>query len=171
MNNISMKSMIPNLLTAGNLWLGILAIISSFKGNFKAASIYIIIAAFFDGLDGKAARKLNVSSEFGKQLDSLCDLVSFGVAPGILAYAIGLEEFGILGIIISLIYITAGAFRLARFNVLNITTHFIGVPITIAGGLMALFMLFGNNLSPYFLIAITGALSYLMVSNIKTPKF
>lgn len=171
MKKIGLKAMIPNLLTAGNLWLGILAIISAFKGDFKVASIYIIIAAFLDGLDGKAARKLNVSSEFGKQLDSLCDLVSFGVAPGILAYAVALQDYAVIGIIISLIYITAGAFRLARFNVLNITTHFIGIPITIAGGLMALFIYFGINLPPYFLVIITLSLSYFMVSNIKTPKF
>lgn len=170
MNKIGLKSMVPNFLTAGNLWLGVLAIISSLEGDFKMASIYIIIAAFLDGLDGKAARKLNVASEFGKQLDSLCDLVSFGVAPGILAYAMALHEFSIIGIAVSLIYITAGAFRLARFNVLNISTHFIGVPITVAGGLMALYLLFSSSFSAYLVLIITLGLAYLMVSNLKTPK-
>jgi len=170
MNNISIKAMIPNLLTAGNLWLGILAIISALEGNFKNACIFVIVAAFLDGLDGKAARKLDVASEFGKELDSLCDLVSFGVAPSILAYTFFLHELEIIGMIISISYITAGAFRLARFNVLNITTHFIGVPITIAGGFLALVMLLGSNLSTIIIAVLTILLSYLMVSNIKTPK-
>lgn len=171
MKNISIKAMIPNMLTAGNLWLGVLAIISALDGDFKKACIYVIVAAFLDGLDGKAARKLNVSSEFGKELDSLCDMVSFGAAPGILAYTIFLNELGTAGLIISILFITAGAFRLARFNVLNITTHFIGVPITIAGGFLALVMLMGSSLSPLIIAALTLVLSYLMVSNIKTPKF
>jgi CDP-diacylglycerol--serine O-phosphatidyltransferase len=112
MKNISIKAMIPNMLTAGNLWLGVLAIISALDGDFKKACIYVIVAAFLDGLDGKAARKLNVSSEFGKELDSLCDMVSFGAAPGILAYTIFLNELGTAGLIISILLLLPEPFVL-----------------------------------------------------------
>ena len=165
------KYMIPNALTAANLWLGVFAIINTLGGNYKLASILIVIAAVLDGLDGKAARKLDATSEFGKQLDSLCDLISFGVAPAILAYSFSLESFRIIGIVITAIYITAGAFRLARFNVMNVTTHFIGIPITIAGALLAIVIYFGTNLSPFIIAGLTLLLSFLMISNIKTPKF
>lgn len=171
MKKITLKMMIPNMLTAGNLWLGIFAIISAFEGNLRESCLFIIVAAFLDGLDGKAARKLNVASEFGKELDSLSDLISFGMAPAILAYSFGLKSLGIVGLLAVLAYVTAGAFRLARFNVLNITTHFLGIPITIAGGLMALIMLIGSSLPALAILIITLTLSWLMVSNIVFPKF
>ena len=82
-----MKSLIPNMLTSLNLVLGMGSIISTFQGNFYQAAILIVLAMVADGLDGRVARFFNSSSDFGKELDSLCDLVSFGVAPAILAYA------------------------------------------------------------------------------------
>ena len=164
-------TMIPNALTAANLWLGVFAIINTIGGNFTLAAIYILVAAVLDGLDGKAARKLDATSEFGKQLDSLCDLVSFGVAPAILVYTLALEPFRIPAIVLTAVYITAGAFRLARFNILNVTTHFIGIPITIAGAILAVLVLFGSDLSPLIFGGVTLLLSVLMVSNLNTPKF
>ena len=80
------KSLIPNMLTSSNLVFGMCSIISTFNGNLFMGSVFILIALVADGLDGRAARFFGVSSEMGKEMDSLCDLVSFGAAPGILAY-------------------------------------------------------------------------------------
>lgn len=170
MKKITIKMMIPNMLTAGNLWLGFLAIISAFEGNIRASCLFILVAAFLDGLDGKAARKLNVASEFGKELDSLSDLISFGAAPAILAYSHGLKDMGFLGLLAVILYVTAGAFRLARFNVLNISTHFLGIPITIAGAFLAFVILFGSALPITVILIVTLLLAWLMISNFVIPK-
>lgn len=107
------------------------------------ASGLIILSVLMDSMDGKVARKLSVSTDFGRELDSLCDVVSFGVAPAILTYKVLLEgHMGFWGVLLAAAFALCGAVRLARFNVLNITTHFVGVPITFAGGLMALLVLF-----------------------------
>ena len=112
-----MRSFIPNLLTVSNLIFGVFAIVATFHGLFLQAGIWIVVAMVADGLDGRAARYFKVSSEFGKELDSLCDLVSFGVAPAILAYIFLLNEYGLAGAVVAAAFATCGALRLARFNV------------------------------------------------------
>lgn len=163
--------MIPSIFTLSNLVFGYLAIIWTFDGSYAQAAGLILLAAFMDSLDGKVARKLCVSSDFGKELDSLSDLVSFGVAPSLLTYRAFLEgQLGTFGLVIAVTFALSGAVRLARFNVLNISTHFVGVPITFAGGFMALLMLFYQSV-PWFVYAGSMVvLSYLMVSTFKVPK-
>ena len=112
-----MKKQIPNALTASNLVFGMLSIISTYNAEYFLAAVFIIIAMIADGLDGRAARYFKVSSEFGKELDSLCDLVSFGVAPAFLAYAYSLHDLGYVGMAGAVFFATCGALRLARFNV------------------------------------------------------
>jgi CDP-diacylglycerol--serine O-phosphatidyltransferase len=148
-----------------------MALVYTLNGRFTLAAAAILLATVLDRMDGDLARRLGVSSEFGKELDSLADLVSFGVAPAILAYASVLDEtLGIAGLIIALTFITCGAIRLARFNVLNITDHFVGVPITVAGGLMAIAILLVNYL-PFWVVALfMVSLSGLMVCNLKVKK-
>jgi len=108
----------------------------------------------------------------GKQLDSLCDLVSFGVAPAILIYAQLLYELPLLiGVAATLVYIMCGAFRLARFNVLNISDYFIGLPITMAGFLMALLSMLGSNMNEYPALLLVLFLSFMMVSKVQIPKY
>ena len=163
--------MIPSVFTLGNLLFGFLAIIWTMNGDYYVAAGLIILSVLMDSMDGKVARKLSVSSDFGKELDSLCDVVSFGVAPAVLTYKVLLEtHMGFWGLFLAAAFALCGAVRLARFNVLNITTHFLGVPITFAGGLMALLVLFHKSL-PWVIFPIALAvLAFLMVSTVKVPK-
>jgi CDP-diacylglycerol--serine O-phosphatidyltransferase len=115
--------LLPNLLTTGALFAGFYAIIASIDGNFQAAAWAIFAAMFLDGLDGRVARLTSTASEFGKQYDSLSDMVSFGLAPAIVIYQWGVERlaeygalWGRLGWLAAFLYVAAAAFRLARFN-------------------------------------------------------
>lgn len=163
--------MIPSIFTLGNLFFGFLSILWTISGDYQVAAGLIILSVLMDSMDGKVARKLSVSSDFGRELDSLCDVVSFGVAPAVLTFKVILEgHLGFWGILIAAAFALCGAVRLARFNVLNISTHFVGVPITFAGGLMALLVLLHKSL-PWVIFPITMAmLAYLMVSTLKVPK-
>lgn len=165
------KNMIPNIITLTNLILGIASLRYTMEGQYKEAAVAILLAMVLDGMDGRVARHLQVASDFGKELDSLADLVSFGVAPALLTYASILSGLGYVGLIIAMIFALCGAIRLARFNVLNIKTHFLGVPITVAGPLMAIFVLLSNRLPAVFYPVASLVLSYLMVSSIKVPKY
>ncbi|AGX45021.1 CDP-diacylglycerol--serine O-phosphatidyltransferase [Clostridium saccharobutylicum] len=170
------KSCIPNVFTFINLSCGIISILSAMDNNLKAAGIFILLAGLVDRYDGRIARFLNVSSDLGKELDSLADLVSFGVAPSILIYILFNLTYvgpnGLIGYIILLLFPICGAYRLARFNTAAFDGVFTGVPITIVGCFMAIFALF--NLTPVVPVYITIILmiigSYLMVSNLKLKK-
>ncbi|NPV89367.1 MAG: CDP-diacylglycerol--serine O-phosphatidyltransferase [Firmicutes bacterium] len=163
--------MVPNAFTLMNLLLGILSLTYTMSGSFTLAAIAILLSAALDRVDGNLARRLGVSSDFGKELDSLADLVSFGVAPAILAYAAVLNPpLGVWGLVIAILFAACGAIRLARFNILNIGDHFLGVPITIAGGLIAAAMLIANRLPFWAMAFVMVSLSALMVSKIRIPK-
>ena len=115
--------LLPNLLTTGGLFAGFYSIVASIDGNFEHAAWAIYAAMLLDGLDGRLARLTNTASEFGKQYDSLADMVSFGLAPAIVVYQWGVEalaEYGMvwgrLGWLAAFLYVAAAAFRLARFN-------------------------------------------------------
>ncbi|HHY26920.1 MAG TPA: CDP-diacylglycerol--serine O-phosphatidyltransferase [Desulfitobacterium dehalogenans] len=163
--------MIPSVFTLGNLFFGFLAILWTMNGEYKMAAGFILFSVLMDSMDGKVARKLSVSSDFGKELDSLCDVVSFGVAPAVLTYKVLLAaHMGFWGILLAAAFVMCGAVRLARFNILNITTHFLGVPITFAGGLMALLILFHKSLPWVIFPVVLAILAFLMVSTIKVPK-
>lgn len=167
---------IPNLLTIGNLFLGVMAILLAFQDHshyVEYAAILVIIGMVLDGLDGRMARLLNAQSEFGKQLDSLSDLVTFGVAPALIIYAAALRELGVLGIVSIGLFPICGALRLARFNVHSSGNagYFIGLPITAAGGALATFALYHNLFSPLYLVLSMFILAFLMVSRVKYPNF
>lgn len=168
-----MKNMIPNALTALNLILGMCAILSTFHGQFYQAALFIVAAMISDGLDGRVARYLNVSSEFGKELDSLCDLVSFGVAPAILSYAFLLKDFGVAGYVIAASFATCGALRLARFNVNTsvVKGYFMGLPIPAAGCVVATFVMMGIKPAGWIFPLLVTIFAYLMVSTVKYPDF
>jgi CDP-diacylglycerol---serine O-phosphatidyltransferase len=115
--------LLPNLVTTGGLFAGFYSIVASIDGNFHVAAWAIFTAMFLDGLDGRVARLTSTSSEFGKQYDSLADMVSFGLAPAIVIYQWGVERlgeygavWGRLGWLAAFLYVAAAAFRLARFN-------------------------------------------------------
>lgn len=162
---------IPSVFTLLNLFFGFLAIVWTLDSMYKLAAGMILLSALMDSMDGKVARKLSVSSDFGKELDSLSDLVSFGVAPAILTYKVFLvSHLGYWGIILAAAFALCGAVRLARFNVLNISTYFVGVPITFAGGFMALMLLF-HGIIPWFIYPVSMLVfSFLMVSTFKVAK-
>ncbi|GAA0076733.1 CDP-diacylglycerol--serine O-phosphatidyltransferase [Clostridium sp. CTA-5] len=171
------KSCIPNIFTFINLSCGVISILSVIDNNFALAGIFILIAGLVDRYDGRVARFLNVSSELGKELDSLADLVSFGVAPSILIYI--LFEFailgpkGLLGLALLVAFPICGAFRLARYNTSDFDGMFTGVPITIAGCFMAFFALLNLKAQApiYIAIILMIAFSYLMVSSFRLKKF
>lgn len=108
--------LLPNLFTIGSIFAGFYAIVASLKGNFESAIVSIFIAMIMDNLDGRVARMTNTMTAFGAELDSLADMVSFAIAPAILAYSWGLATLGKFGWLAAFIYTVAVALRLARFN-------------------------------------------------------
>ena len=112
------RSSVPNVFTFANLSCGIMSLMMCFQENYLWASIFILLACLADRYDGRVARFLKVSSELGKQLDSLADLVSFGVAPSVLIFNIyNFSTFGLLGYVLVLLLPICGAYRLARYNI------------------------------------------------------
>ncbi|MTI81050.1 MAG: CDP-diacylglycerol--serine O-phosphatidyltransferase [Firmicutes bacterium] len=162
---------IPNIITAINLVAGVMSLVLMMSDNFTSAAGLILLAALLDSMDGKVARRLSATSAFGKELDSLADLVSFGVAPALLVYASNLVSLGIAGLGASVLFVVCGALRLARFNTTTFSGSFQGIPITVAGGLMALLMLVARDLHVGVVMLIILSLSFLMVSKVSIPKF
>lgn len=140
------RSIIPNLLTLGNIFSGFTAIIFISNYDFTNATLYIFMAAIFDMLDGIVARLLNATSEIGAELDSLCDAVSFGVAPAFMIYKAFFFQYGNLGILLASLPALAGVLRLARFNVQLVTFEdklfFKGMPIPAAALTIVSFVIF-----------------------------
>ncbi|CFX44461.1 CDP-diacylglycerol--serine O-phosphatidyltransferase [Syntrophomonas zehnderi OL-4] len=162
---------LANAVTLCNIVFGSLSLVYTLDQQFGLAAIFILIAAVLDGLDGRIARRLDIMSPLGKELDSLCDMVSFGVAPALLIYAQVLINYTYsLGLITALLYIVCGAYRLARFNVLDISGYFLGIPITLAGTFLALLALFAAYLPAHLILALLLLMAIMMVSNIKIPK-
>lgn len=165
---------IPNMFTLGNLYCGFLSIGFAASGSYKNAAILILIGMMLDSMDGRLARMLNADSSLGKELDSLADIVTFGVAPSFLLYYTYFYQFGLWGIIVAGLFPLFGAYRLARFNVTPSKTslnYFVGVPITAAGGILAILTLFGEYIPNIVTTVVFTALAFLMVSRIKIPSF
>lgn len=165
-----LKTQTANILTLINLSLGGFAIISIINDKFNFSLLLIFLAALADRFDGMVARKFQIESELGKQLDSMCDIISFGVAPALLLYDGVLIDFGAPGAAFTILYIACGAFRLARFNVSENNGYFSGVPITVAGIIATLSYLAHPYASPVFFVFLMMILSILMVSPIKVKK-
>lgn len=162
-------SYIPNMMTIANFICGILAIYSVFAHDMYGAIMFIIIGMIFDLFDGMVARKLGSVSEIGGELDSFADLVTFGVAPSILAYTVVLKDLQSIGMICALAYSVCGMLRLARFNTQQSKLPtFIGMPIPFAAMCLLILCFLKNPVS----VAVgTCILAYLMVSKIKFPHF
>ncbi|MGG3195386.1 CDP-diacylglycerol--serine O-phosphatidyltransferase [Priestia aryabhattai] len=160
---------IPNMITIVNLICGLLAIYSLLVQDIYSAATLIFIGLFFDFFDGMIARKLNAVSDIGRELDSMADLVTFGVAPSIFAYCTCLYKLSIIGVLCMLIYNICSLFRLAKFNVKQSTlSTFIGMPTPLAGICLVTLSAMHNQI---LLVVGIGVISYLMVSNIKFPQF
>ncbi|MFC1815499.1 CDP-diacylglycerol--serine O-phosphatidyltransferase [Thermodesulfobacteriota bacterium] len=172
--------LLPNIFTSLNIFCGFYAIIAAINGKFIAAAVSIIIAGLFDNIDGKIARATNTTSKFGVEYDSLADLISFGLAPGLMMYLWALKPLGRIGWLAAFLFMVCGALRLARFNTQAGTIsgdHFVGLPIPAAAGMNTVTVLiyhkFGldGQASPVLILIMLYALSFLMVSSIKYNSF
>ncbi|MFD1206521.1 MULTISPECIES: CDP-diacylglycerol--serine O-phosphatidyltransferase [Sporosarcina] len=165
-----LKGQMANAITLLNLSFGIIAIILIAKELSHMSLVFIFLAALFDRFDGLVARRFHCESLFGKELDSLSDLVSFGVAPALLIYMTDLSSMLWVGIGATVFYILSGAVRLARYNVKEFDGSFYGLPITVAGVILALcYFLSPYMAAPYFVI-IMVVLGIMMVSNFRIAK-
>ncbi len=171
------KAIIPNSFTAGNLLCGFFSLIFSMNHDFNTAGMLILVGAVFDAVDGLVARLVGTSSVFGVELDSIADVVTFGVAPGFLIFSTFLKPLGLYGAFFSSLIPLFGAFRLARFNTqiedLNIKIDFRGLPIPTTAIIIATFVLsfYSDNieLEKFFpvVIPVIIILSLLMISNVR----
>jgi CDP-diacylglycerol--serine O-phosphatidyltransferase len=173
--------LLPNMMTMASLLTGFMGILWSIDGRFEMAAVAIIVSCVFDGLDGKLARLTNSASDFGVQLDSLVDLVAFGVGPAVMVYMWNTFEFGRLGIMASFLIMACGALRLARFNIQTgkiSKKFFIGLPIPAAACTLATFVLFSSYIPealidwvPRITLGLSFLVSILMVSNVRYASF
>lgn len=175
--------LLPNLLTTASLFSGFFSIVSAINGNFIASGMAIFAAQMLDGLDGRVARLTNSQSLFGAQYDSLCDVISFGLAPAIIVFLWGLNSIGQAGWIFSFFFVAAAALRLARFNTFigSEDTYFKGLPSPVASAMVVYFVwamssfgIQGDEVSRILVIftaILTGLVSLLMVVNLPYYSF
>jgi CDP-diacylglycerol--serine O-phosphatidyltransferase len=172
--------LLPNLLTTAGLFSGFYAVVSSMNGHFEAAAIAIFVAMIFDGLDGRVARLTNTQSAFGAEYDSMADIVSFGVAPALVAYNYGLSSLDKFGWLAAFIFVACAALRLARFNTqLSVADkrYFQGLASPAAAAVIAStvwtgveFDINGHDYN-YFFAPLTIVTGLLMVSNFRYSSF
>ncbi len=176
------KGIFPGVFSMGNMLCGFLSILQSFEGEATHAAWLIVLAGFFDALDGKIARVSRSTSKFGIELDSFADFVSFGIAPAVIFYSFRLFILGTWGWLIGFVFIICGAFRLARFNIqarLEEKPYFIGLPIpaaavTLCGYTLFSYELWGELIYPEVLVTLIIVFSALMVSGVEyfaLPRF
>ncbi len=183
---------LPNLMTLTSMFFGFYSIVASFNSDYERAAWSILIATVFDGLDGWVARMTHTATRFGIEMDSLADVISFGVAPGVLVYTWTLQSFGRIGWLGSFFLVACGALRLARFNVQMGSTekkYFSGLPIPASAMVIATTVLAYEDVieilehlklgrladmvgKDYWVLALTFILAGLMVSKITyhSPK-
>ena len=173
------RRLIPNMCTSSNLVFGMCSILSTYSENLVWGSIFILLALVADGLDGRTARFFGVASEMGKEMDSLCDLGSFGIAPAFLAWAFVLHNHGFLGVVVAIFFAICGMWRLARFNVNASVVHgyFMGLAIPAGGNIVAMTTLLFVELGVdpmAFGIAypiVMAFVGWLMISHVHYPNF
>jgi len=172
-------SILPSLFTTGNLFLGFWAVVKTYQGNYGEAAPLIGWAFVLDVLDGRIARLTGTTSEFGGELDSLADVISFGVAPALLAYAWAFGSVPRAGWLAAFLFVVCGALRLARFNVQRHNVdgrYFVGLPIPAAAGQIAALVHFlpeplNARYQAVPVLAVVVTLSFLMVSTFRYRSF
>ncbi len=173
--------LLPNLFTTAGLFAGFYAIVAANKGHFEAAAIAVFVAMIMDGLDGRIARMTNTQSDFGKEYDSLSDMVAFGLAPALVMYEWALHGLGKLGWLAAFIYTAGAALRLARFNVQHAVVnkrYFQGLASPAAAGVLGGIVWVGDDfglrdVKGIMILAavLTVLVALLMVSNIRYRSF
>lgn len=163
-----LKNNIANILTISNAVMGLISVFLTISGNYTWAALMIFAAIVFDFLDGEVARKLKITSDLGAELDSLSDVISFGIASSILLY-VSLFNQSLIGAFVAILVVICGVYRLARFNVVKKQKTFTGLPIPAMAAIIASFTLVGGVVPTIqlTLIFVIGAL--LMVSKIPYP--
>ena len=172
------RSFVPNLLTTANLFSGFASIVYASMMDYERAAFFILLGAIFDMMDGLTARMINAASEFGGELDSLCDVVTFGIAPSYLLFQIYFNQFDELGIFISALPAIMGALRLARFNVqlssFEDKKYFVGFPIPSSALTICSYLIFyhldssiQNGSKDFLIFFVTISTSIAMISTIK----
>ncbi len=176
---------LPNLFTIASLFAGFMGLLWAVEGQFELCASAILVSCLCDGLDGKVARLTKASSEFGIQLDSLADLVAFGVTPATMMYLWQTQHMGRIGLIVPFLFVACGALRLARFNVQAMRStagakkFFIGLPIPAAACVLATLVLFVTrfppeifqSVLPVWCVGLTLILALLMVSKVRYATF
>ncbi len=174
--------LLPAALTTGNIFCGFYAITAAWAGDLDLAAKAVGIAIVLDGFDGRIARLIGATSQFGVQLDSLADAISFGLAPSFILWGWHLKNQGYIGWIACFVFLVCGIMRLARFNVQSPELkHFLGLPIPAAAGMVAALAhfhakyltweIFQSNIFPYFLALLAVALGMSMVSTVRYASF
>lgn len=176
----------PSAFTLANLFFGFWSIVYAFQGRFAWAGWFIVFAGILDMLDGRVARLSNTGTRFGAELDSLVDVISFGVAPALLMYFLEFQNAGRFAWILCYIYVVAVALRLARYNILSATkpasSWFTGMPSPSAGMTLAVYYPFSQtewyqrsmvfiNFEHQGIVVLMLLLAVLMVSNVRYPRF
>ncbi|MFA4842252.1 MAG: CDP-diacylglycerol--serine O-phosphatidyltransferase [Candidatus Omnitrophota bacterium] len=173
-----MINQLANFLTILSLTGGFFSIILSLENHFTFACWAIILSVIFDGIDGQLARRNPAPSEFGKELDSLVDVISFGIAPSILGYIFIYREFHFWATIALFVYLLCSVLRLAKYNITSkqtLANYFYGLPTTVSGGVLSSFVLIyrkqGGELLPAYVpllfVVLVLALAWLMVSRVR----
>ncbi|MDR1944169.1 MAG: CDP-diacylglycerol--serine O-phosphatidyltransferase [Synergistaceae bacterium] len=164
---IPFNKILPNMITSGSVLCGMFSLMLTYRDHFLPSALVLVIAVFFDYMDGKVARSLGGSSAFGEELDSLADALSFGAAPAFLFYAryVGLEG-GVFGTLGTAFFALCGVLRLARFNVTHVTGPFQGLPIPAAGMALASVVIAGTPVTPTVAIVMMVSLGALMISTV-----
>ena len=167
-------SNLANFVTGLSLLCGFVSIVFSLENHFSFACWAIILSVIFDGLDGQIARKISSTSEFGKEFDSLVDVISFGIAPSVLGYIFLYQTFGLLTTAALFIYLFCGVIRLARYNITpkeKMANYFYGLPTTVSGGVIASYILMYTKYSQLppapVLLSLVLCLAFLMVSRVR----
>ncbi|MEA3535397.1 CDP-diacylglycerol--serine O-phosphatidyltransferase [Rhizobium sp. CC-YZS058] len=180
LRDIPVRLLVPNMITVLAICAGLSGVRLAFEGRFELAVAMVLIAAFLDGIDGRVARLMKATSKFGVQMDSLADIVNFGVAPALVSFAYVLDEARSVGWIAALLYVIAAGLRLARFNVMAErdvkakwqSEYFVGVPAP-AGAMLVLLPVYlgligvemGRTLA-FFASAYTVLIAFLLVSRL-----
>jgi CDP-diacylglycerol--serine O-phosphatidyltransferase len=180
LREIPLRMMVPNLITVLAICAGLTGIRLAFEGRYELAVAMVLVAAFLDGIDGRIARMMRATSNFGVQMDSLADIVNFGVAPALVLYVYLLDQAKSFGWIAALIYAISAGLRLARFNVMTdrpnkpkwLSEYFVGVPAPLGALLVLLPVYLGflgmeaTRYTAYASAVYTMAIGYLLVSRI-----
>jgi len=168
------RSWLPSLVTAANISAGFVSMLLAADGKFAAAVYLLVLAIVLDILDGRLARWLHATSEFGRQLDSFSDAVSSGAAPALLVYLAVLRDLGIVGVAVALVYVLAGLFRLVRFNLLSDphskARRSLGVPIPVGAGYLMAVALMRDSIDPWWGAVVVLVAAVAMTSRVRFPN-